>query len=66
MEELGYLTIDESVRRQWQFTLNWPETIEAVSTDEMNGGAGKSITYDILQGNFMGYGLPNEGEGSDF
>ncbi len=62
LEELGYLTLDESVRRMWQFTLNWPETIEATSTDEMPGGAGKQITYDILQGSFFGYGLPNTGE----
>jgi len=63
LEENGYLTLDESVRRAWQFTLNWPETIEATSTDEMPGGAGKMITYDILQGTFFGYGLPNDGEG---
>jgi hypothetical protein len=60
LEELGYLTLDESVRRQWTFTLAWPENIEATSTDEMPGGAGKTITYDILQGSFIGYGLPNE------
>jgi len=66
LEQLGYITLDESVRRAWQFTLNWPETIEAVSTDEMRGGAGKQITYDILQGTFYGYGLPAEGESGGF
>ncbi|MDP8206790.1 MAG: prepilin-type N-terminal cleavage/methylation domain-containing protein [Candidatus Electryonea clarkiae] len=66
LEEFGYLNIDESVHRSWQFTVNWPETIEAVSTDEMRGGAGKMITYDVLQGIFYGYGLPTDGETEDF
>ena len=65
LEELGYMTMDESVRRSWQFTLNWPETIEAVSTDEMRGGAGKQITLDIINGRFYGYGLPTDGESAE-
>ena len=65
LEDFGYLTIDESVRRSWQFTIAWPDVIEGISTDEMPGGAGKTITYDILQGTFYGYGLPNDGESSD-
>ncbi len=66
LEEYGYLEMDESVRRMWEFTINGTETIVASSTDEMPGGAGKEITFDIVQGVFTGYGLPSEGEGSDF
>ncbi len=61
--EWGYLTIDESVMTQWEFTINGTEQIVATSTDEMPGGAGKEVTYDILRGVFFGYGLPNTGEG---
>ncbi len=62
MEQLGYLSIDESVRRQWTFSTEFPERIVATSTDEMSGGAGQEVVYDILNGMFYGYGLPNEGE----
>lgn len=60
LEELGYLTVDEAVKRQWTFNLS-QEEISAISTAEMAGGAGKEVRYDILQGKFFGYGLPNEG-----
>lgn len=61
--EFGFLTIDEAVMTQWEFTINGTEQIVATSTDEMPGGAGKEVTYDILQGSFYGYGLPNRNEG---
>ena len=60
--EFGYLSIDESVMTQWEFTINGTEQIVAVSTDEMPGGAGKEVTYDILRGVFFGYGLPSGDE----
>ncbi|MBZ0263433.1 prepilin-type N-terminal cleavage/methylation domain-containing protein [bacterium] len=60
--EFGYLDIDEAVRSQWEFTINGQEQITATSTDEMPGGAGKEVTYDIIRGVFYGYGLPNDGE----
>ncbi len=66
LQDLGYLTMDESVMTQWQFVVNYPETIVATSTGEMPGGEGKEITYNIQEGKFTGYGLPNEGGGSDF
>ncbi len=61
LEDFGYLTLDESARRMWQFSIAWPDFIEGSSTDEMPGGAGKNITYNILEGTFQGYGLPNDG-----
>ncbi len=61
LEELGYMTIDESVQRQWEFSINGQETITAVSTGEMAGGAGKEVTFNIQEGRFYGYGFPSEG-----
>jgi type II secretion system protein G len=65
LEEYGYLTMDESVKRQWEFNIS-SETITAVSTGEMPGGAGKEVTYNIQEGRFYGYGLPNEGTEGGF
>ncbi|MDP8208410.1 MAG: hypothetical protein P9L92_17215 [Candidatus Electryonea clarkiae] len=61
LEEFGYLAIDTTAKREWKFSVNWPDLIDAISTDEMPGGAGKIIKYDILQGTFHGYKLPKEG-----
>ena len=66
LETYGYIQMDEAVSRQWEFSLNGQETIEAISTGEMPGGAGKTVTYNIQQGKFFGYGLPSEGDGSSF
>lgn len=60
LEEMGYLTVDESVKRQWTFSIS-EEEISAISTAEMAGGPGKEVRYDIQQGKFFGYGLPNDG-----
>lgn len=60
MEEQGFLSLDEATSRQWEFTIS-EETITAVSTGEMPGGAGKEVTYDIQNGKFYGYGLPDDG-----
>ncbi len=61
LEAGGYLTLDPSTIRQWTFTIigNNPITqIQAVSTGEMRGGAGKTVTLDVQTGKFYGYGLP--------
>lgn len=63
LEELGYLDIDESTKKQWTFTIigsNPITQIEAVSTSEMKGGAGHVVTYNVDTGTFEGYGLPTE------
>ncbi len=62
LETGGYLTIDESVHLKWNFEIS-EEDITATSTDEMAGGSGKTVRYDILQGKFFGYGLPNNDGG---
>jgi len=59
----GYLTIDPATERQWTFTIigaNPITQIQAISTGEMRGGAGKQVTLDVATGKFYGYGLPVE------
>ncbi len=68
LEELGYLDIDESTKKQWSFTIIGSDPItqiEGVSTAEMKGGAGKIVTYNVEEGFFEGYGLPTEKGGSE-
>jgi prepilin-type N-terminal cleavage/methylation domain-containing protein len=63
LEELGYLDIDESTKKQWTFSIIGSDPItqiEGVSTAEMKGGAGKIVTYNVETGLFEGYGLPSE------
>jgi type II secretion system protein G len=64
LETLGYLTMDDGTKRQWEFTLIGDPIaqIEAVSTAEMKGGAGHSVLYDVQTGRYIGYGLPSDEE----
>lgn len=58
LEEGGYIVIPEDIKRRWTFTLvgvNPIVFIEAISTDEMQGGAGHVIRYDIERDIFEGY-----------
>ncbi len=53
----GYMEIDRGTLRQWTFDISGlDEEIIATSTDEMPGGAGKEIRYDLIRGKFIGYG----------
>jgi prepilin-type N-terminal cleavage/methylation domain-containing protein len=66
VEELDnekYLDIATSTGLQWTFSIigSPPQSISATSTELMRGGAGHTVTYDINQGTWTGYGLPNEG-----
>ncbi|MBL7073786.1 prepilin-type N-terminal cleavage/methylation domain-containing protein [candidate division KSB1 bacterium] len=67
LEEFGILTIDDATQRKWIFQLNAiaddlrTGSIQATSTDEMRGGAGQQVRYDLSEGRFYGYGLPPEG-----
>jgi prepilin-type N-terminal cleavage/methylation domain-containing protein len=68
MNEEGYANVPESTLRKWQFTIELSYessqgitgTISAESLDEMKGGAGKLITYDVQLGKFLGYGTNEE------
>ena len=63
LEDLGYLDIDESTKKQWSFTIigsNPITQIEGISLPEMKGGAGHIVTYNVENGLFEGYGMPAE------
>ena len=68
MNEEGYANVPESTLRKWQFTIELTYessqgitgNITAESLDEMKGGAGKILMYDVQQGKFLGYGTNEE------
>lgn len=52
-----YLEIDRGTLRQWTFDISGlGEEIKATSTEDMPGGAGEEIKYDLAMGKFTGYG----------
>ena len=65
--ENGYLDIKESVKEKWTFEIDLAEdgstgTITATSTEKMDGGADKTVSFDVETGKFSGYGQGDEEE----
>ena len=65
--ENGYLDIKESVKEKWTFEIDLAEdgstgTLSATSTEKMEGGADKTVTFDVETGKFSGYGQGDEEE----
>ena len=63
-----YLQISEATALQWQFQLigSPPISIQGTSTEQMRGGAGHQVIYNIQDGSWSGYGLPtDQGAGGD-
>ena len=63
--ENGYLDIKQSVKEKWSFEIDLSEdgttgTIMATSTEKMDGGADKIVTFDVETGKFTGYGQGDE------
>ncbi len=61
METEGYIELKQSVKNKWEFDLNLDPngdggSASATSTEEMSGGAGEVLTYDVATGKFTGYG----------
>ena len=61
MKDEGYLEIKKSVTNKWEFECNFAEegeggTISATSTEEMSGGSGNTVDFDMDTGKFTGYG----------
>ena len=66
MEESQDLDLEESALLKWGFEIDIDETgesgsIVATSTEEMEGGEGKVVTYTIETGKYTGYGQPQDG-----
>ena len=56
LERQGQLDLELSTKLKWQFELQLPEMVIAISTEEMAGGAGKVILYNRELGKYTGYG----------
>jgi prepilin-type N-terminal cleavage/methylation domain-containing protein len=63
LEQEKYLEIPQATKLQWQFQIVGapPISISATSTEQMRGGAGHQVIYNIQDGTWTGYGLPTEG-----
>ncbi len=64
MIEESYVELTGHITKQWYFECyfygypgNREGTIKAISTDNMEGGAGKEIIYNIETDKFYGYGV---------
>ena len=65
MEQYGTIEMKQSYIDEWEFQCDWIfdedegeiyGTIVATSTEKNDAGSGKTIVYDILSGEFTGYG----------
>jgi type II secretory pathway pseudopilin PulG len=61
LEKEKLLEVEPAARRDWSFSVvaggqNFTN-VNAVSTDNMAAGAGKTITYNVEEGSFKGYGI---------
>ena len=69
----GYMTLSESVRLKWDFTISDLDLTDGVITGEMlassledmGGGPGKEVKYDVTTGTWSGYGQSDSGDGGD-
>jgi prepilin-type N-terminal cleavage/methylation domain-containing protein len=65
LQEKGYVQIDQSTERKWQFEIIGDNQIQATSTAEMAGGPNHTVIFDIQEGAWNGYGFPGQSDGSD-
>ena len=73
MIEDGYMTLSESVKLKWEFDISGLELLDgeaggemkATSLEDMGGGAGKEVTYDVTNGAWTGYGQSGGNSGDD-
>jgi prepilin-type N-terminal cleavage/methylation domain-containing protein len=58
--EKKVLSLDEATKTKWNFEVTASgdrfEKVVAVSKEDMPGGAGKNLTYEVDKGIFTGYG----------
>ena len=62
LERAGQLDLDRSTKLKWTFELQLPDRIGATSAEEMQGGAGKIVSFDALTGKFTGYGSAEDNQ----
>ena len=66
------LNIPQSTQDKWDFEISLTDedgevtgTITATSLEEMQGGAGQVVTYDVVTGKYTGYGQKDDGSGGE-
>ncbi len=64
--ERRFIEPDSVLLMQWRYTIHWPDSIVAVSTNAMPGGPDKRLLYLIEADEFYGYSLPRHGLPSSF
>jgi type II secretion system protein G len=66
LEQGKYVEIQGSTKLQWQFQIigQPPTEITATSTEQMKGGAGNQVIYQVVDGTWHGYGQPDEAGGT--
>jgi Tfp pilus assembly protein PilE len=66
LQDESYLELSSGTQRQWEFAIagDPPLTIIANSTELMPGGAGREVRYNIEEGTWEGYGLPEDEGGT--
>ena len=61
LEKEKMLEVEPAARRDWNFTIvaggNSFTNVNATSTENMAAGAGKTVTYNVQEGSFKGYGI---------
>ena len=61
IEQIDKLQLDPLTEERWNFTIvpgaNGIQRIQATSTGQMPGGAGKTVRFDALTGKWSGYGF---------
>lgn len=66
LEKRKLVTIDEGTQSKWNFEIGAAgkdfTTVQATSTEEMEGGAGKVVTFTVKEGKFSGYGTDDDEE----
>ena len=69
MLESGHIEITEAVTDSWEFECSWDwdqntsrieGTVSATSTDKNGAGPGNTVTYNIEESSFYGYGQQSE------
>ena len=70
MVDDGYMTLSESVQLKWEFDISGLELLnneahgemKATSLEDMGGGAGIEVTYDVTNGKWTGYCQSGSGD----
>ncbi len=58
--------LNEFASIQWEFTIFWPDSIDAISKERMPNGTGNRLVYRIKDNAFFGFRQSSYGNVADF